>query len=176
MYNEREVLNIKIIVVTLIKEKYSSHVEGGTNCPSKICWYFPIMSCRCEKSWWILQVPSIAKDMPNLITFFLAYDIWSQSISRLTSSTEFVANCKKNLLPKLMSFPDHWPSVRGVFCQVFATIRSIFLASHLLVHASFTLEIIKISAGWHKYVEHGGKYFRKACFASKTTLSCRVIV
>ena len=140
-----------------------------------------IFLCYVLKMWkkidahWF-QVPSIAKDMFDLIIVFLGYDKLSQSTSMLTFSSEFGANWKTNFFPRLMSFSDYWPFVYSVFCQVFATMRSIFLASHLLVHASFTLEIIKILTGWHKYVEREGKYFRMVCFVFKITLSCGIIL
>ena len=98
-----------------------------------------------------------------------------QSTSRLKFPTKYVVNYKKHLFPGLMTFLDHWSSVCGVFFQVCVTMMSIFLASQLLVHASFILKKIKIHS-WYNSVEHGGKYFKMAWFASKTTLNCKVIL
>ena len=82
----------------------------------------------------------------------------------------------KNLLPGFESFPDQPPSARGVFYQAFDAIKSVFFASHLLVHASFTLEIMNVSAGWQRWVEQSGKYFKMALFASKTVVSLEVML
>ena len=92
----------------------------------------------------------------------------SQPTSLLTSSTESVASCKKNLLLGFVSFPDHCPSSCGVFCHVLVAMSLVFFASQHFVQTSFILETMKVSAGWHRWVEEGGKYLKIDCLTCRT--------
>ena len=91
----------------------------------------------------------------------------SQSNSLLISSTESAANCKKNLLSGFVSFPDHYPSPLGVFCYTLVAMNSVFFTSQHFVQASFILETMKVSVGWHRWAEQGGKYLRIDCLACR---------
>ena len=92
----------------------------------------------------------------------------SQSTSLLTSSTESTASCKKNLLSGFVSFLNHCPSPRGVFCHALVAMSLVFFASQRFVQASFILKIMKVSGGWHRWVEQGGRYLRIDCLACRT--------
>ena len=92
----------------------------------------------------------------------------SQSTSLLTSSTKSAASCKTNLLLGFVSFSDHCPSPHGVFCHTLLAMSSVFFASQHFVQASFILETMKVSVGWHRGVEQGGKYLRIDCLACRT--------
>lgn len=106
-----------------------------------------ILSYYLLKMWknsWTLQVPSIAKDIHDLIIVLLAYDKRSQSTSWLTSKTKFAANCKKKSIAKVDEFSGPLTVRPRCILPNIATMWSTFLAYHLIVHTSLTLEIIEI--------------------------------
>ena len=92
-------------------------------------------------------MPPISKAIPNVIIAFLAYDILSQSNSSFTSSTLSIASCRKYCLLGFVSFQDHCPSIRKVFAKRGLQVSSVFFASHCLVQASFTFEIMNVFVG-----------------------------
>ena len=119
-------------------------------------------------------MPLTPKAMPDLIVTLPAYDILLQSTSLLTSSIESAASCKKNHLLGLVSFLDHFPSPHGVLCHVLLAMNSVFFASQRFVHASFIFETMKVSVGWHKWIDQGGKYLKIECLACKIACNLRV--
>jgi hypothetical protein len=114
--------------------------------------------------------------MPQRIIVFLEYEILSQSTYWFISSILSAANYRKKCLPGLVSLPDQCPSPRAVFCQASVWISSVFLISQRMVQASLIFEMMKVSVGWHRWVQQGGRNLRIVCFSVDTVVNLGVIL